>query len=197
VAYVGVVEGMTADHYPGLERFMLPAAAIAAVLAGSAVARFATFAGGGAASLAVAIALVGIAVPFFDGRVAAAGPERGIAQQAVNTYDAMGAVIRRAGGVRKVFPCRTSRAAVNHSIQTSFAWAINVPLVRVHAVTRTETSLYTPSVAFFAPANRLTGGRPRHFVDGLRGHLLFRLRHWKVYRVTGLDQRRKNACVGS
>ncbi len=103
--YVGVVEAMTLDHYPGLERFLLPAAAIACVLAGVAVARFATLAGGGAASIAAAALLVAIAVPFFHGRVSEARAEEHAAQQAVEFYDQLVAAVHGAGGTAQVFPC--------------------------------------------------------------------------------------------
>ncbi len=196
LGYVAVVEAMTADHYPGLERFMLPAAAIAAVLAGVAVVRFATFAGGGIRSLAVSVVLVAIAVPFFDGRIVAARPERGITQRAVDIYGAMVTAINRAGGPGRVFPCVSSTVAINHSLQPSFAWATHMPLIRVTPVTRTATSLHDPTLAFFAPVNTVTGGRPHRFVDGLRGHLLLRSRGWSVYRVTRRYDLVGNACVG-
>ena len=196
LAYVGVVEVMTFEHYPGLERFMLPAAAVACVLAGVGVARFATLAGGGVASLAVAAVLVAIAVPFFDGRVAAASTENHTAQQAVRIYNQMVAAVHRAGGTKKVFPCRTSYAAVNHSVQTSLAYALTVPLTDVLTVTRTDTSLRQPALAFFAPRNPINGGAPTALVGGLRRRLVARAGIWKVFRVTKAGNRRANACVG-
>jgi hypothetical protein len=196
LAYVAVVELMTADHYPGLERFMLPAAAVAAVLAGVAVARFALFAGGGIASLAVAAALVAIAVPFFAGRVSAAGPEKRITAKAVKYYHQMVAAVHAAGGPKAVFPCPTSRAAVNHSVQTSLAWALGAPLTHVYTVTKVNTTLRHPSLAFFAPRNRITGGAPTVLRFGLRGQLIARRGIWKVIRVTRPGSAAVNACVG-
>jgi hypothetical protein len=197
VAYVAVVELMTLDHYPGLERFMLPAAAIAAVLAGVAVVRFAQFAGGGIASLAVAAALVAIAVPFFAGRVSAAGPEKRITAKAVKYYNEMVAAVRAAGGTKAAFPCPSSRAAANHSIQTGLAWALDVPLTRVYPVTKVNTTLRHPSLAFFAPRNPITGGAPTVLQYGLRGRLIARRGIWKVIRVTRpTGDPAVNACVG-
>jgi hypothetical protein len=196
LAYVAVVEVMTLDHYPGLERFMLPAAAVACVLAGVGVARFATFAGGGVASLAVAAVLVSIAVPFFDGRVAQAGTENHTAQQAVKIYNQMVSAVHRAGGTKKVFPCRTSYAAVNHSVQTGLAYVLAVPLTKVLTVTHIDTSLHQPVLAFFAPRNPIDGGAPTTVVGGLRRRLITRAGIWKVFRVTKAGDLGANACVG-
>ncbi|HWC86011.1 MAG TPA: hypothetical protein VG388_05710 [Solirubrobacteraceae bacterium] len=197
VAYVAVVEAMTADHYPGLERFMLPAAAVAAVLAGVAVARFALFAGGGIASLALAAILVAIAVPFFAGRVSAAGPEKRITARAVKYYNEMVAAVHAAGATKAVFPCPSSRAAANHSIQTSLAWALDAPLTHIYTVTKVNTTLRHPALAFFAPRNRITGGAPKVFKFGLRGQLIARRGIWKVIRVTRPSgDPAVNACVG-
>ena len=197
LAYVAVVEAMTLDHYPGLERFMLPAAAIACVLAGMAVARFAAFAGGGFASLAVAVAAVAVAVPFFDGRVSEATTELHTARQAVRIYDQMVVAADKVGGTSRIFPCPTSYAAVNHTVQTSLAWALTVPLTRVLPVTNIDTSLRRPALAFFAPRNPINGGAPTAFVDGLHGHLIARSGIWNVFRVKRRGDAPGNACVGT
>ncbi|HEY5319059.1 MAG TPA: hypothetical protein VIJ20_13810 [Solirubrobacteraceae bacterium] len=197
LAYLAVVEAMTADHYPGLERFMLPAAAVACVLAGVAVARFALLAGGGVASLAVAAVLVAISVPFFDGRISAATPEKRITARAVSIYDQMAAAVRAAGGTKAVFPCPMSRAAVNHSVQTGLAWALDVPLTHIYTVTDIDTSLRHPSLAFFAPRNPINGGAPTKLEFGLKGQRIARAGIWKVIRVTRPSGAASiNACVG-
>ncbi|HWF75037.1 MAG TPA: hypothetical protein VG186_16935 [Solirubrobacteraceae bacterium] len=196
LAYVAVVELMTFDRYPGLERFMLPAAAVAAVLAGVAVTRFALFAGGGLASLALAAVLVAISVPFFAGRVAAAQPEHHITAQAVKIYNEMVSAVHKAGGKAAVFPCPSSRAAVNHSVQTSLAWALDAPLTHIYTVTYVNTTLRHPSVAFFAPRNKITGGAPKVLQYGLKGKLIARAGIWKVLRVTRPGDAVVNACVG-
>jgi hypothetical protein len=197
LAYVAIVEAMTIDHYPGLERFMLPAAAIACVLAGVAVGRFATLAGGGLASLGLAAALVAIAVPFFDGRIVEAATERASAQQAVVDYNRIVAAVDEVGGTRRVFPCPKSYAAVNHTAQTALAWALDVPLTRVLTVTYIDASLRRPALAFFAPRNPITGGAPTAFVDGLRGQLIGRSGMWKMFRVTRRHDPAADVCVGT
>jgi hypothetical protein len=196
LAYLAVVEVMTLAHYPGLERFILPAAAIACVLAGAGVARFATLAGGGLASLTIAVTAVAIAVPFLDGRVAEADTEERTAERAVEIYDQLVAAVHESGGTKQVFPCPTSRAAVNHTVQTSLAWALHVPLTRVLTVTDVASSLRRPALAFFAPRNPINGGAPKTLVGRLRGTLIARAGVWKVYRVTRTGDPSANVCVG-
>jgi len=196
LAYVAVVEAMTAGGYPGLERFMLPAAAVACVLAGVAVTRFALMAGGGAASLGVAVVLVAIAVPFFAGRVAAAKPEYRVSADAVRIYNQMVVAVHKAGGPKAILPCAQSRAAVNHSVQSSMAWVLSVPLTHVLTVTKVDSSLRRPALGFFARRNQINGGAPKKIVGGLRGQLLARVGPWKVIRVTRPGDTVQNACVG-
>jgi hypothetical protein len=197
LGYLAVVDVMTLAHYPGLERFILPAAAIASVLAGVGVARFATLAGGGPASLAIALGAVAIAVPFFDGRVAEAGTEDRTAERAVSIYDQLVAAVHKSGAPEQVLPCPRSHAAVNHTVQTSLAWALDVPLPRVLGVTDLASSLRRPALAFFAPRNPINGGAPKTFVRRLRGTLIARDGVWKVYRVTRAGDPEANACVGT
>jgi hypothetical protein len=103
----------------------------------------------------------------------------------------------RAGATRQVFPCPTRHAAVNHTVQTSLAWALNVPLTRVLTVTDAATSLRRPALAFFAPRNPINGGAPKTFVGRLRGNLIARTGIWKVYRVTRTGDPGANVCVGT
>jgi hypothetical protein len=196
MAYVLVVEIMTLAGYPGLERFLLPAASVACVLAGVAVARFAGLAGGGWLSLGAAAVLVAVSVPFFAGRVAEAGTERHMTQQAVDIYDQLHSAVGKAAALGTLFPCPKSFAAVNHTVQTSLAWSLDVPLTHVLTVTYVNSSLRRPALAFFAPRNPITGGAPTKFVHRLRGQLVTHAGIWKVFRVTRLGDRRADACVG-
>jgi hypothetical protein len=81
-------------------------------------------------------------------------------------------------------------------VQTSLAYALTVPLTDVLTVTRTDTSLRQPALAFFAPRNPINGGAPTALVGGLRRRLVARAGIWKVFRVTKAGNRRANACVG-
>jgi hypothetical protein len=169
---------------------------VAAVLAGVAVARFAAFAGGGFASAAIAVVLVAVAVPFFAGRVAAAGPERHLTEEAVQMYNQLDSAVDQAAVAGRLFPCSTSYAAVNHTAQTALAWRLGVPLTHVLTVTYVNRSLRRPALAFFAPRNPITGGAPTRFVHRLRGRLVTRAGIWRVFRVTKVGDRRANLCVG-
>jgi type II secretory pathway pseudopilin PulG len=196
LAYIGVVEIMTLAGYPGLERFMLPAAAVACVLAGVFVARVAALAGGGVVSLVVVAALVGVSIPFFAGRLAAARTERHTTQQAVQIYNQLTDAAHNAAAAGPLLPCPTSRAAVNHTSQTSLAWILDAPMTHVLTVTDIDSSLRRPALAFFAPRNPITGGAPTRLVHHLRRQFVTGAGIWKVYRVTRPGQRRANVCVG-
>ena len=207
LAYVAIVLVMTFDRYPGLARFMLPAAAVACVLAGAGVVRLATLAGVAierpappagamAGALAATAAMVAIAVPFFAPPVTAASAQAGMAQQAVSSYDKLLTAMRRVGAAEDVLPCGSSRAAVNHTLQPSLAWALGVPLTAVHGVTRVDHSLHGPALAFFAPGNAIVGGSPRRLRRGLRARLLAREGMWRVLRVTGTRNPSVDRCVG-
>jgi hypothetical protein len=115
----------------------------------------------------------------------------------VRIYDQMVVAADKVGGTNRIFPCPTSYAAVNHTVQTSLAWALAVPLTRVLGVTNIDTSLRRPALAFFAPRNPINGGAPTAFVDGLHGHLVARSGIWKVFRVKRAGDARGNACVGT
>lgn len=197
LAYVAVVAAMALDHYPGLERFMLPAAAIACVLAGVGAARVAALAGGGLRSAALAAALVAVAVPFFAGRITSQRNEKAQSEEAAVIYGQMLDAMHRAGGPRRMLPCGGSRVAINHSIQPSLAWAMKVPLVEVLPVNRRDLSLRRPALLIEAPRNKLDGGAPHAFDYGLRGHVLLRMGKWKLIRVTEPGATGPDRCVGT
>jgi hypothetical protein len=197
VAYLGVIELMTLHGFPGLPRFLLPAAAIVCVLAGAAVARVAALAGGGVASAAILVALVALSSPFCVPRVTRVRSERHLAAVALHSRNTLVAAVRRAGGRARVLPCATSSAAVNHVVATSLAWTLDVPLTRVHAVTSRPGSVRVPTVTFLAHPNPAVGRIPTHLHPWLREHLLARDAPWRVMRITGRRVHRADACVGT
>jgi len=198
LVYIGVVEAMTADHYPGLERFMLPSAAIAAVLAGVAVVRIAMLARGGLLSLVIALALVGGSIPLFAGRVHYATLEHHITARTVDVYNDLVAMTHDVGTVRTMLPCsKQSHLAVNHAMQTALAWALHVPLTRIYPVTMMSSTLRHPALAFFAPRNKITGGAPETLRYGLKAYEIADHGLWRVSRITRpRGKRLYNACVG-
>ncbi len=192
--WIAIVIAMVIDGYPGLERFFYPAAAVFCVLAGIAVARIASLAGGRlasaprAATVAVAAALLAVSVPPAGSRIDAARAARPAADEAVRVLDQLSEAVRAAGGRRAVLPCRSSVAAVNHGAQTALAWKLGVTMGRV------RTELGGPGVDFVGPHNAVDGVQAP-VASGLRTHLLLaRAGVWRVVRVTAPG--RPDACAG-
>ena len=78
--------------------------------------------------------LVAILVPFTWSRISQAGTE--IASQAVSHLNQMTAAVAAVGGHHGVFPCKSSFAAVDHSVQTALAYKLHVTLGRVGTTMR-------------------------------------------------------------
>jgi hypothetical protein len=191
-----IVVGMTLDGYPGLERFYLPAAGMTCVLAGVGIVRLAQL---GArvvpdrrAATPVAIgltaALVAITIPFAWGRADQASAEEHIASQAVTRLDQMSAAITAVGGRDAIFPCKSSFAAVNHSVQTALAYKLHVTLGRV------GTTMRHQGVMFVGPHDSIDGIAPPINRRLTQQQMLATVGVWRVYRMAapGADHR----CVG-
>jgi hypothetical protein len=136
----------------------------------------------------VAVALVGVSVPFATGRISQGWRQKGIASQAVTRLDQLSAAVAAVGGHRGVYPCRTSFAAVNHGVQTALAWKLHVTLGRV------GTSMRHQGVMFVGPWDTIDG-QPAPVSHRLtQSSLIASVGAWRVYRVTapGADTR----CVG-
>jgi hypothetical protein len=186
-----VVVGMTLDGYPGLERFYLPAAGVAAVLAGVGIVRLASVAARGRVVVAagVIVALVALTIPFTGGRLNEARRQDRIAGQAVTRLDQLSAAVAAVGGHARVFPCKTSFSAVNHGVQTALAWQLHVTLGRV------GTSMRHQGVMFVGPHDTIDGIAAPISPRLTQRRLIARVGAWRVYRVTapGADTR----CVGT
>jgi hypothetical protein len=191
-----VVVGMTLDGYPGLERFYLPAAGLTCVLAGVGVVRLgllgAQFVPRGSASTAVGIGLtavlVAILVPFTWSRISQASAEEKIASQAVSHLNQMTAAVAAVGGHDGVFPCKTSFAAVNHSVQTALAYKLHVTLGRV------GTTMRHQGVMFVGPHDSIDGIAPPIDPRLTQTQLIATVGIWKMYRVTAPGS--FTGCVG-
>jgi hypothetical protein len=190
-----VVVAMTLDGYPGLERFFLPAAALTCVLGGVGYVKLAQLAGeavpkaAAAVAVGVAAVLVLISIPFITTRfdeARAAGPA---ASRAVSTLDQLSRAVAAVGGHAGVFPCKSSFAAINHSVQTALAWKLHVTLERV------GTSMRAPGVDFIGPHNATDGGPARIDPRLTHAQTLAQVGGWRVIRLT--DPRLpSSACVG-
>jgi hypothetical protein len=199
LAWWVIVVGMTLDGYPGLERFFLPAAAMTCVLGGVGIVRVARLAGGVASSsaagmrgawvpAAVAVVLVAVSIPFTTTRISTARAQEPIASHAVTRLDQLSGAVAAVGGHHGVYPCHSSFASVNHSVQTALAWKLHVTLGRV------GTTMRHQGVMFVGPHDSIDGGVPRvdHRLTQVR--LLAQVGVWQVYRMStpGSDTR----CVG-
>lgn len=183
-----VVVAMTLDGYPGLERFFLPAAATICVLGGVGIIRLARLAKPIWVAAAVAAVLIAVSAPFTTSRISVARAQEPIASKAVRRLDQLAAAVAAVGGHRGVYPCRTSFAAVNHSVQTALAWKLHVTLGRV------GTSMRHQGLMFLGPHDSIDGGAPHVDPRLTQRQLIARVGVWRVYRMTsaGADTR----CVG-
>jgi hypothetical protein len=195
VAWWVVVVGMTLDGYPGLERFFLPAAALICVLGGVGITRLALLAGDAAgrqATAATAVAgaaLVAVSIPLVTSQVSVARSSFPAASHAAATLNQLDKVVAAVGGHSGVYPCKTSFAAINHSVQTAMAWKLHVTLERV------GTRMTQPGVDFIGPHNATDGGPAPVDHRLTRVQTLAVVGHWRVLRLT--DPRlHGTACVG-
>jgi hypothetical protein len=189
-----IVVAMTLAGYPGLERFYLPAAAITCVLAGVGVVRLGRLVGGVRPGQApwlpavVTAGLIGACVPFTVSRVSALRAQEPLASRAVKRLDQLSAAVAAVGGPRGVYPCHSSFAAVNHTLQTALAWKAHVTLGRV------GTSMRHQGLMFVGPHDPIDGAPPRVDPRLTQSVLIASAGVWRVYRMTspGADTR----CVG-
>jgi hypothetical protein len=185
-----IVVGMTLDGYPGLERFYLPAAGMTCVLAGVGIVRLARLVGRGSVPIGIVTTavLVAITIPWVGGRINQASAEYHTASAAVTRLDQMTAAVRAVGGHAGVFPCKSSFAAVNHSVQTALAWKLHVTLGRV------GTSMRHQGVMFVGPHDSIDGIAPPIDHRLTQQQFIAQVGAWKMYRMTapGADTR----CVG-
>jgi hypothetical protein len=199
LAWWVIVVGMTLDGYPGLERFFLPAAAMTCVLGGVGIVRVARLAGVTASSgatgvrgawvpAAAAVLLVAVSIPFTTTRISTARAQEPIASRAVTRLDQLSGAVAAVGGHDGVYPCHSSFASVNHSVQTALAWKLHVTLGRV------GTTMRHQGVMFVGPHDSIDGGVPRVDPRLTQQRLLTQVGVWQVYRMStpGSDTR----CVG-
>jgi hypothetical protein len=201
LAWWVVVVAMTLDGYPGLERFYLPAAASTCVLAGVGVVRLARLVGSALPARAlgapvravwipalVLVALIAASVPFTATRISAARAQESIASRAVSRLDQLTGAVVAVGGHHAVYPCHSSFAAVNHSVQTALAWKLHVTLGRV------GTSMRHQGLMFIGPHDSIDGGLPRIDPRLTQRQLVAHVGVWRVYRMRSPGANTR--CVG-
>jgi hypothetical protein len=133
IAWALMVAVITQAFY-GLPRYLLPAAAIACVMAGVAVVRLADEVrrrGGRWLAVGVGAALLALTLPWTVPRVQALLKQAQSADRAARYQRRMFLAADRVGGKRVVLPCLTSHVAINHTVASALAWKLKVPLHRV------------------------------------------------------------------
>ena len=191
-----IVVGMTLDGYPGLERFYLPAAGMTCVLAGVGIVRLGLLGAralpASRAATAVAVGLtavlVAITIPWVGGRINEASAEEKIASAAVTRLNQMTDAVAAVGGHAGVFPCKSSFAAVNHSVQTALAWKLHVTLGRV------GTTMRHQGVMFVGPHDSIDGIAPPIDHRLTQRQLIAQVGSWRMYRMTAPNSDYR--CVG-
>jgi hypothetical protein len=153
-AWLLLVVAMTFGGFPGLARFMLPAAAIACVLAGAGFVALVQRARGGGAAL-LAIALLAACVGLSATRAATIGGQLREARQAARMQRELTRAIAALGGPTGVLRCAAGGPiATNHTGQTALAWKLRVELDRVVPL------LARPGIVFRGPQSTPLGAPP-------------------------------------
>jgi hypothetical protein len=169
VAWLALVVAMTAFGYPGVGRYMLPAAAVACVLAGVGVA--ALRAPLGAALFVSVVALSAGRLLSLDDQV-----EEGMRVGRLN--DSLAAAVSAAGGPALRACALGGAVAVNHTAQSALAWELRVPLDRV------ARTLRRAGVVVRAPRSPAVGSPPPVALpEPVRRTPIARAGSWRVEAV--------------
>jgi hypothetical protein len=143
---------------------------------------------GVALAAACAAAIVAAVVALSTTRIDTARAQEPTASRAETRLKQLSAAVRVVGGHAGVYPCRSSFAAVNHSVQTALAWKLHVTLERV------GTSMTHPGLMFIGPHDSIDGGPPRVSHRLRVGPVVARAGVWRVYRVT--EPSHSTRCIG-
>jgi hypothetical protein len=191
LAWLALVVVMTVGGYPGLDRFNLPAAALACVLFGAGVVAVARLLPGRLLHYFAVIALAAGAAALSRDRIDSLRTQENDARTAVHMLDQLDGAIRAAGGRTALLPCSTkSVIAVNHTAQTALAWKLRVPLATV------KGNLREPGVVFRGPHIPALGAPPDLRVEPRRLHDLARSGSWHVFSVIRTGATDAGRCVG-
>lgn len=179
-AWLALVVAMTAAGYAGVARYMLPAAAVASVLAAVAVVDLLASLPRHRRSIVVAVAFLALAYAGMAvERAATIDDQVREGVQVARSHDDLRAAIAVAGGRPALQRCAlTGWVAVNHVAQTALAWELHVNLDRVALVAS------RPGVVFAAPRSAATGAPPRiALAPPLRRVVVARAGMWRAIAV--------------
>jgi hypothetical protein len=179
-AWLALVAAMTVAGYPGLDRFMLPAAAVACVLAGVGAVELVRRAGSRpATALVAAVALVAAATAFGATRATTLGDQVREATRLARMQRQLTSAIADAGGRDAVLSCGV--VATNHTAQTALAWKLRVRLDRV------AVQLRAGGLVFRGPWSTELGAPTPVDIPGVRRRtVLARAGVWQVLAFSSL-----------
>jgi hypothetical protein len=154
-AWLALVVAMTIAGYPGLARFMLPAAAVACVLAGVGAVGLIARAGRGRPAALAALVLLGACGALSASQASTLPDQVRTAVRAARIQHDLSRAIADLGGRQAVIRCAgTGAIAVNHTAQTALAWKLQLPLERV------AQHLRKPGIDFHGPKLVQIGAPP-------------------------------------
>jgi hypothetical protein len=189
-AWLGLVVAMTIAGYPGLARFMLPAAAIACVLAGVGAVGLIARAGRGWQAALAALVLLGACGALSASQAGTLDNQVSAAVRAAHLQRDLSRAIADLGGRQAVLRCAGNDAiAINHTAQTALAWKLHVPLDRV------AQRLHKPGIVFHGPKLPQIGAPPPIRFHGKHTHtLLTKEGVWRVVFVAKAGTKLPAAC---
>jgi hypothetical protein len=191
----------TEDHYPGLQRFYLPAAAMICVLSGYGLVQVATWVGRlvpGRTSLASLAGLLVAAIMcvgswhWLHQRWTWADEQEPLAAAANARIYELGRSIKAVGGIKKILPCASSVITINHSLQTAMAWELGTDLQEV------KTVLTQPGLAWVGPEDSIDGTDPPVYLTtgSFSTHTVATVGAWSIQQVYPKGGH-PGPCVGS
>ena len=180
-AWLGLVVVMTAAGYAGVARYMLPAAAVACVLAGVGAVTLLEHARGAWKGVIAAAILAVCLGPGIE-RAATLDDQVREGVLVARVHDELVRAVVAAGGPTALRSCALDGGwiAINHSTQSALAWELRVPLDRV------ALTMSRPGILVRGARSTATGAPPRITLPAAPRRTLIRAGTWSVEAVGAL-----------
>jgi hypothetical protein len=179
-AWLALVVAMTAAGYAGVARYMLPAAAVACVIAGVGVTTLLAHARArGAWRIVIAAAILAVIGPGIE-RAATLDDQVREGVAVAHAHDDLVHAIDASGGPAALRGCALGGwVAINHTAQSALAWELRVPLDRV------ALTMSRPGVLVGGARSAATGASPSLTLPNARRRTLARAGAWRVDVISG------------
>ncbi len=188
IAWVGVVVAMALVGYPGLARFMLPAAALVCVLGGAGLVRVVRFVRRRPIAIVLALVLAGGTIAGSLSRLGELRAQYAEARDAEHEFASLDQAVKAAGGPRLVVRCAGGLVAVNHFSLTALAWTLGIELRAVRPFLR------HPGITFQAPNLASIGGPPELSYRPRRVYEIAQVGVWHVFGALPPGERPAPGC---